>query len=707
MKKRWERMLRGAMAVLLSVGVLAGGFRALAADTEENSRIPREAIEREERLKESFYIMDEDSQMRKIKPTVGLMDEAEIDLQDDSGIKVVNFNTKGLAVTEYLMEGVTNASGQILSGYTNGGCGADAAYLGMEGDRVRFMQSGVVGLVHKDEVQVVDFGDVKNLSGYEITGGWLRHWISFNMKEKTNPEDGSENGAWIRVGYAPDYMKAGVTYYSYDGHYFYTDYKVMLEDYKKETREHSVNPNMPHYNYYQYLPFRASSSYSGAELTEILDTTIKNNFSSSPDKYETSKMKGLGEEIVKVQNIYGVNALITAGIAANESGWGTSSICQKKNNLFGLNAVDSSPGESADTFESPKECVEEFASYWMSKGYLNPKDWRHFGGFLGDKASGINVKYGSDPYWGEKAASIAWQIDRAGGERDYQTEVLAVKDVMLTTHTDVPIYVSAGEDAKKLYSTGKQAGSAYILLSSSPVNGFYKIQTDGILNKERTGLVDMSQTDGSYSRESMYGYIRADALTIVNTGKRPQEAADFEDVTKDAWYYPYVEYVFEKGMMTGMNNRYFGVMEKMRRAHIVTIIYRMEKTPASEYKDNFPDISKGDFYANAAAWASSQKIMTGYDNGYFGGNDAVNREQMVTVLYRYAQDKGIAVTNRADLSAYADAGNVSGFAVEAFQWAVAEGIVKGDQGLLNPQGEANRAECSAMFARFQQNYIEK
>ena len=97
------------------------------------------------------------------------------------------------------------------------------------------------------------------------------------------------------------------------------------------------------------------------------------------------------------QNQYGVNAMLAIGVAANESTWGTSDIAVTKNNLFGLNAVDTSPGQSANTYESVDSCIKTFMETYMSKKYLNPGASLYAGGYLGNKASGINVKYASDP----------------------------------------------------------------------------------------------------------------------------------------------------------------------------------------------------------------------------------------------------------------------------------------------------------------------
>ena len=206
-------------------------------------------------------------------------------------------------------------------------------------------------------------------------------------------------------GEAPSYLKSGTTYYSYDGHYFYTNYATMLSDYRNNTRDNSVNPDDPYYNYYQYLPMRSTTSYSSSTLNSMINSKVSSS----------SKMYNIGSAIVTNQDTYGVNGLLIAGIAANESGWGTSNICQSKNNLFGLNAVDSSPGTSAYTFASVSACIQDFANGWMSRGYLDPEDWRYFGGFLGNKGSGLNVKYASDPYWEKRRPTwpIHWTSLRA------------------------------------------------------------------------------------------------------------------------------------------------------------------------------------------------------------------------------------------------------------------------------------------------------
>ncbi|WP_334196385.1 glucosaminidase domain-containing protein, partial [Muricomes intestini] len=241
--------------------------------------------------------------------------------------------------------------------------------------KVKFMVAGEQGGVDSDEVQVVNYQDAKSVSYYTVSGGRLIHKITTNMTKEAYANS-------LDNGDAPSYLKEGVKYYSYDGHYFYNEnqYSQMLEDYKSGSRSNSLNNNNPYYNYYQFLPLRSVSRYTADELNDVLTRKpIASN----------SKMQSIAGALVNNQNKYGVNALLVAGIAGNESAWGTSNISQTKNNLFGLNAIDSSPGTSANTFSSVEQCIKEFTETWMSKQYMNPSNWKYEGAFLGNKESGF------------------------------------------------------------------------------------------------------------------------------------------------------------------------------------------------------------------------------------------------------------------------------------------------------------------------------
>ena len=178
---------------------------------------------------------------------------------------------------------------------------------------------------------------------------------------------------------------------------------------------------------------REATKYSGEELNVMLQSAM----SAAGVDTASSKLSGTGLSFVKYQNVYSVNALLSMGIAINESGWGTSWICRNKNNIFGLNAVDSAPGISADTYASIDDCIRSFMKEWMDEGYLDSSDWRNHGTYLGDKSSGINVSYASDPYWGEKAAAHAWNLDFIGGNKDCQIQE-ETPNVPNEPETDVP-----------------------------------------------------------------------------------------------------------------------------------------------------------------------------------------------------------------------------------------------------------------------------
>ena len=408
--------------------------------------------------------------------------------------KIVNFraNQAGNAVNDVTTytEYKTGASG-----YVYGKSGADAAYLGEENGKIKFMQSGVVGLVDKSKVQVVNLNSVKTYSNYYANGSSIIHQICMNMTI-------SGYGGTTNIGPQQSYMKTGTTYYSYDGHYFYTNYTTMISDYQNNTRTNSINPNNPYYNYYQYLPLRGKSLYSGNELVNIINTHAS----------KASKMYNKGTQFVNNQNTYGVNALIMTGVGALESAWGTSSISQQKNNLFGLNAVDSSPGQSANTFSSVDACIKDFAETYMSKRYLRA-GWSYYhGGFLGNKASGINVSYASDPYWGEKIASLVWTMDREGGKKDQNKYAIGIKDTIATDHTSLNVRKEASTSTAKLYSTGVSSNYAFLILGES--SGFYRVQSDPVLNNGRTQI---NTSSGVYSTSGMYAYASKDYIKKINT----------------------------------------------------------------------------------------------------------------------------------------------------------------------------------------------
>lgn len=197
-----------------------------------------------------------------------------------------------------------------------------------------------------------------------------------------------------------------------------------------------------------------------------------------------------------------------------------------------------------------------------------------------------------------------------------------------------------------------------------------------------------------------------DVNYLVEDDEDPDGSAvpvSFKDVQWGSWYYGAVSYVAQNWLMTGLTSEEFGPEDTLARAQLVTILYRHAEEPEVSFEQRFPDVEDEEFYTNAVMWASSEEVQvaTGYEsNGYFGPSNQITREELVTMLFRYANYRGIDTSARADLSTFPDAGSVNVFASEAMQWAAAAGIIKGDNGYINPQGNAKRAECAIIIMRF-------
>lgn len=183
----------------------------------------------------------------------------------------------------------------------------------------------------------------------------------------------------------------------------------------------------------------------------------------------------------------------------------------------------------------------------------------------------------------------------------------------------------------------------------------------------------------------------------------------FNDVTGNSgWRYEAVKYVYENGIMNGINpTRRFAPDDTLTREMFATMIYRIAGSPAATYNGKFADVPDGNYFSVPISWANAKGIINGHsDTGLFGRGENIRREDLVTIMYRYAQMKGISTNARADLSKFGDAAEVSGYAVPAVQWAVANGIITGrsNTGLLDPSGNATRIEAAAIIQRFLQKF---
>ena len=175
----------------------------------------------------------------------------------------------------------------------------------------------------------------------------------------------------------------------------------------------------------------------------------------------------------------------------------------------------------------------------------------------------------------------------------------------------------------------------------------------------------------------------------------------FDDVRPADWFYSSVETVCGKGLMTGTTTRTFRPELPVTRGMLVTILYRLENYPKTASGSPFADVAAGSYYEKAIRWAAANKIVTGYDAAHFGPGDALTREQLAAILYRYAEAMGYDVSSGLSHTLYADAAEVSGYAQTAVDWAIAEGFLKGKDGWkLCPKSAATRAELAVILTRF-------
>lgn len=259
-------------------------------------------------------------------------------------------------------------------------------------------------------------------------------------------------------------------------------------------------------------------------------------------------------------------------------------------------------------------------------------------------------------------------------------------------------------------SSGGSASTTYTLTFET--NGGNAISK---VTKNKGTTIDLAQYAPTKSGATFEGWyadkgltqkitsVKLDANTTVYAKwtEAPVSGLPFKDVKTADWFYNDVKYVYEKGMMAGTAADVFAPNATTTRAMIVTILYRLEGSPAVTGTSAFVDVPAGQWYTDAVNWAAANQIVKGTSATTFAPNDSITREQIAAILYRYAQYKGYDVTKKADLSGYSDNSHVSAYAKDALAWANAAKLINGvTNTTLAPQGNATRAQVSAILHRF-------
>lgn len=206
-------------------------------------------------------------------------------------------------------------------------------------------------------------------------------------------------------------------------------------------------------------------------------------------------------------------------------------------------------------------------------------------------------------------------------------------------------------------------------------------------------------------KAGVYYFYMPDQYVTVSAYFAPAASAlPFNDVAYTSWYYDAVKFVYDKGIMDGVSYYRFAPDATITRGMVVTMLWRMAGEPY-EAAAGFTDVAAGRYYTTAVAWAAKNGIVEGMTSTTFAPDQAITREQLASILYRYAKWLGFSGYG-SDISGYTDAGKVSSYAYDAMSWAVRSGVVTGTSArVLDPQGTASRAAAAQMFMNFY-NYIK-
>ena len=265
----------------------------------------------------------------------------------------------------------------------------------------------------------------------------------------------------------------------------------------------------------------------------------------------------------------------------------------------------------------------------------------------------------------------------------------------ISTPTTYAVNVNAATNGAVAADKKTASKGTTVTVTASPSKG-YVVDAVKVVDKDGKDVA-VTEKDGKYVFT-----MPASAVTVTGSFKAETPAPvalPFTDVKSGNWFYDAVKYAYEQGLMTGTSATTFAPNGTMNRAMIVTVLYRLEKSPAVTGASKFTDVPAGQWYSDAVAWAAANKIVNGYDETTFGPMNAVTREQMAAILFRYEQVKGLEnVTLEENLNRFPDQNKISAYAIPALQWAVGQKIINGNaDGTLDPTGTATRAQVAQIF----------
>ena len=309
------------------------------------------------------------------------------------------------------------------------------------------------------------------------------------------------------------------------------------------------------------------------------------------------------------------------------------------------------------------------------------------------------------------AGAAALQVKFRSGTVTLDARALAALDL----HKDVAVSLASGAslNAAQQRALGSQAAAATLANASVLVDGAAascpagSVRAAVAVNAADDLTAWSLADDGSIS--AVGGVYDAGqqtyAFDVVN-GVTAIARFPFTDVVAGTWYYGAAAYAYNNGLFAGMTPTTFAPNATMTRAMLVSVLWRLAGEPAPKAPNTFVDVPDGAWYTDAVTWAAENGVVSGIGGSRFDPSGFVTREQTAEILYNYAHSKGYDVSARADLTAFPDAGSVSGWAEEALSWANAAGLINGTvrdgQTILDPQGSASRAQVAMILM----NYVE-
>lgn len=277
-------------------------------------------------------------------------------------------------------------------------------------------------------------------------------------------------------------------------------------------------------------------------------------------------------------------------------------------------------------------------------------------------------------------------------------------------------YAVTVSDAKNgdVTTSVKSATEGTTVTVTATPNAGYQVAAVAVTDKNGTAatLTDLGNCKYSFK-------MPASNVTVSVTFAKEGSAANcpkdntcpmdkFSDTDKKLWYHDGIHFCLDKGLMAGTSANSFAPDGATTRGQIVTILWRLEGEPVVNYAMSFTDVAADQWYTEAIRWAQANGIVAGYSADKFGTNDPITREQMATILYRYADFRGydVSVDENTNFLSFNDFWDVSEYAKTPMMWAIENGLIQGNNWDLNPQGNATRAQAAVILQRYCENIIE-